>query len=97
MLLGLSLGRNLSFVHRTNRARLAEISDRRRFAILDTDRHHGDGTRAVFEDNSNILQAVSAITITPLKTEQRSISTLMRGQEMRVFGKGTVRIFCQSP
>ncbi len=36
-------------------ARLAEISDRRRFAILDTDRHHGDGTRAVFEDNSNIL------------------------------------------
>lgn len=26
-----------------------------RFAILDTDRHHGDGTRKVFEDDENVL------------------------------------------
>jgi acetoin utilization deacetylase AcuC-like enzyme len=27
----------------------------RRFAIIDTDSHHGDGTRAVFEDDHDIL------------------------------------------
>jgi acetoin utilization deacetylase AcuC-like enzyme len=36
-------------------ARLTEISGKQRYAIVDTDRHHGDGTRAVFEGNSNVL------------------------------------------
>lgn len=36
-------------------SRITEISNYQRFAILDTDRHHGDGTRAVFEGNPNIL------------------------------------------
>jgi len=36
-------------------ARIKEISGHHRFAVLDTDRHHGDGTRAVFEDNPNVL------------------------------------------
>lgn len=35
--------------------RIREVSDYNRFAILDTDRHHGDGTRAVFENDVNIL------------------------------------------
>lgn len=36
-------------------ARITAISDFRRFAILDTDRHHGDGTRAIFEGNRDVL------------------------------------------
>jgi acetoin utilization deacetylase AcuC-like enzyme len=36
-------------------SRIREISGHRRFAILDTDRHHGDGTRAVFENDPDVL------------------------------------------
>jgi acetoin utilization deacetylase AcuC-like enzyme len=34
---------------------LREHSAWERFAIIDTDCHHGDGTRAVFEDDQNVL------------------------------------------
>jgi acetoin utilization deacetylase AcuC-like enzyme len=34
---------------------LREQYDWKRFAIIDTDSHHGDGTRAVFEDDQDVL------------------------------------------
>jgi acetoin utilization deacetylase AcuC-like enzyme len=36
-------------------SRIKEISEQHRFAILDTDRHHGDGTRAIFQGNPDVL------------------------------------------
>jgi acetoin utilization deacetylase AcuC-like enzyme len=36
-------------------ARIREMTDERRFAILDTDAHHGDGTRDIFRDDPDVL------------------------------------------
>jgi len=36
-------------------ARLREASRVRRFAILDTDAHHGDGTRDIFQNDPDVL------------------------------------------
>ena len=36
-------------------ANLRDLYGARRFAILDTDSHHGDGTRDIFEDDDNVL------------------------------------------
>ncbi len=36
-------------------ARIREMTGERRFAILDTDAHHGDGTRDIFRDDADIL------------------------------------------
>ena len=36
-------------------AHLRDLFGHRRFAIIDTDSHHGDGTRAVFRDDPDVL------------------------------------------